>query len=324
MYRVFEALDELSAIVEEARGVPMTAGCVVPRGDVLELIDDIKDAIPAELDDAQDVLDARDSMLHDAKAHADSMVSTATTESESMLNHARAEGDRILSDAKSQADRMVAEARQHSERMVGEAREEAMRLAAAAKREYEASASRAKSEADRLIENGNISYEKAVQEGIKEQQRLVSQNEVVQAANAESTRLVDTAHAEADRLRGECDIYVDNKLAEFEEFLNGTHPFRQPRPPSAPHRGRHPRLRDALKRSFRPIWLLAALAVATAPWRHATRALGFLLWRGTTVPQRNDTRPRRWWSTSRGWVDVREGCSPSVTPCPARRASDWI
>ena len=63
MYRVFEALDELSAIVEEARGVPMTAGCMVPRGDVLELLDDIKDAIPGELDDAQDVLDARDAML---------------------------------------------------------------------------------------------------------------------------------------------------------------------------------------------------------------------------------------------------------------------
>ncbi|MGH3596516.1 MAG: cell division protein SepIVA, partial [Mycobacterium sp.] len=89
MYRVFEALDELGAIVEEARGVPMTAGCVVPRGDVLELIDDIKDAIPGELDDAQDVLDARDSLLHDAKSHADSMVSSATTESDSMLNHAR-------------------------------------------------------------------------------------------------------------------------------------------------------------------------------------------------------------------------------------------
>jgi cell division septum initiation protein DivIVA len=61
-----------------------------------------------------------------------------------------------------------------------------------------------------------------VQEGIKEQQRLVSDNEVVQAATAEATRLIDTAHAESDRLRGECDIYVDNKLAEFEEFLNGT------------------------------------------------------------------------------------------------------
>ena len=45
---------------------------------------------------------------------------------------------------------------------------------------------------------------------------------MVQAANAESTRLIDTAHAEAYRLRGECDIYVDNKLAQFEEYLNGT------------------------------------------------------------------------------------------------------
>jgi len=67
-----------------------------------------------------------------------------------------------------------------------------------------------------------MSYEKAVQEGIKEQQRLVSQTEVVQAANAEATRLIDTAHAESDRLRGECDIYVDNKLAQFEDYLNGT------------------------------------------------------------------------------------------------------
>ena len=54
------------------------------------------------------------------------------------------------------------------------------------------------------------------------QQRLVSQTEVVATASAEATRLVDSAHAEADRLRGECDIYVDSKLAEFEEYLNGT------------------------------------------------------------------------------------------------------
>ena len=47
MYRVFEALDELVAIVEEARAVPMTAGCMVSRGDVLELLDDIKGSIPA-------------------------------------------------------------------------------------------------------------------------------------------------------------------------------------------------------------------------------------------------------------------------------------
>ena len=66
MYRVFEALDELVTIVEEARGVPMTSSCVVPRGDVLELLDDVRDALPAEVDDAQDVLDKRDDLIHGA------------------------------------------------------------------------------------------------------------------------------------------------------------------------------------------------------------------------------------------------------------------
>ena len=44
----------------------------------------------------------------------------------------------------------------------------------------------------------------------------------MQAAHSESARVIDSAHAESDRLRGECDLYVDGKLAEFEEFLSGT------------------------------------------------------------------------------------------------------
>ena len=38
----------------------------------------------------------------------------------------------------------------------------------------------------------------------------------------ESGRIVDEAHAEADRQRGECDAYVDGKLAEFSELLATT------------------------------------------------------------------------------------------------------
>ncbi|MCY4670192.1 MAG: DivIVA domain-containing protein, partial [Rhodococcus sp.] len=89
MYRVFEALDELVAIVEEARGVPMTAGCVVPRGDVLELLDDVRDAIPSELDDAQDVLDHRDKLVGDARANAEKTVSSANAEATSTVEHAQ-------------------------------------------------------------------------------------------------------------------------------------------------------------------------------------------------------------------------------------------
>ena len=95
MYRVFEALDELVAIVEEARGVPMTAGCVVPRGDVLELLDDVRDAIPSELDDAQDVLDHRDKLVGDARANAEKTVSSANAEATSTVENARDDADRL-------------------------------------------------------------------------------------------------------------------------------------------------------------------------------------------------------------------------------------
>src|SRR5258707_13214315 len=115
VYRVFEALDELGAIVEEARGVPMTAGCVVPRGDVLELIDDIKDAIPGELADAQDVLDARDALLRAAKEHSHSIGFTATAASYSPTTDWRAEPDRLLAQANAQDDRIVREARHSSD-----------------------------------------------------------------------------------------------------------------------------------------------------------------------------------------------------------------
>lgn len=222
VYRVFEALDELVAIVEEARSVPMTAGCVVPRGDVLELLDDIKDSIPGELDDAQDVLDQRDSMLDNAREHADTVITKSDEESDAVLSHARAEADRILSEAKAQADRMVDEAGNHGRQLVDEASGEAHRISTSAAREFEAVTGRARAEAQRTIDNANNTYDKSVADGIAEQQRLVSEAEVVAASKSEAERIIDAAHAEADRLRGDCDIYVDEKLAQFEEILTGT------------------------------------------------------------------------------------------------------
>ena len=102
-----------------------------------------------------------------------------------------------------------------------------------------------------MIENGNISYEKAVQEGIKEQQRLVSQTEVVQSANAEATRMIDSAHAEADRLRGECDIYVDSKLAAVRGIPQRHAALGRAWTSSTAHRRGHARLRATrLKRKL--------------------------------------------------------------------------
>ncbi|OLR91572.1 polysaccharide deacetylase family protein [Actinokineospora bangkokensis] len=211
MYKVFEAIDELVTILEEARGVPMTSGCVVPRGDVLELLDEVRDALPAEVDDAQDVLDRKDEIVGGAEHAAEAMLSKARLDAETMLADARAEAERLVADATATADRLIADAQ-----------DEADRTSAAARAEYEDVVGRSRDEADRMIQAGRESYERSVEEGRYEQGRLVSQTEVVQAARAESTRILDAAAAEAARQKADCDAYVDDKLGEFEDLLSHT------------------------------------------------------------------------------------------------------
>ncbi len=211
VYRVFEALDQVVTIVEEARGLPMTSNCVVPRGDVLELLDDVRDAIPAELDDAQDVLDRRDEV-----------VGTAQQEAEQQLSEARTDAERTIADAQQEAQRLLDEAGERAETMVADAQVEAERTVALGRQEYEQLTGRAEAEAERMTEGGWAAYERSVAEGRAEQARLVDDTEVVAAARAESARIVDEANDEADRLRSDCDAYIDRTLGEFEDLLTRT------------------------------------------------------------------------------------------------------
>ena len=208
VYRVFESLDALVTLVEEARGLPMTANCVVPRGDVLELLDDVREALPGELDDAQDVLDRRDEIVAEAEQEAEHTRAGATEDAEQLVAEARAEAQRLVAAARAEAEETVAQARHEAERAVAEGR-----------RQYADLTERARTEAERQAAAGRAAHERFVADGRAEQARLVSQAEVVQAARLEAARIVDTADGEADRLRRDCDAYVDTTLGDLEESL---------------------------------------------------------------------------------------------------------
>ena len=211
MYRVFETLDELVQTVEEAYGVPMTANCMVPRRDVLVLLDELRNAFPAELDDAQDVLDQRDVIISDAEASAAESIAAAEEEAR-----------RIMDEAEDRSRRMVEDAENRAHATVAEAQEEASRRREDADREYRQVTERAAAEAERQVASGNAAYDRSVQDGLAEQERLVSESTVVREANDQARRIIDAAHADSNRLRGECDVYVDDKLAEFEASLSST------------------------------------------------------------------------------------------------------
>lgn len=211
MYRVFEALDEMVQTVEQAYGVPMTANCMVPRNDMLALLDDLRNALPVEIDDAQDVLDQRDEIIRGAEDRAAIIVEDARSEAHATATRAQEEAEAMVVDAENRAHALVAKAEDEADRLVGTAQRDATDMV-----------ERATAEAARLEAKGNESYQRAVDEGLAEQHRLVSDAEVVRRANEEAHRVVDAAHADSNRLRGECDAYVDGKLAEFEESLSAT------------------------------------------------------------------------------------------------------
>ena len=52
---VVERIETAIAMVEEARGVPLSASCVLHRGEILELLDSARAAFPSDLANAREI-----------------------------------------------------------------------------------------------------------------------------------------------------------------------------------------------------------------------------------------------------------------------------
>jgi cell division septum initiation protein DivIVA len=109
---VHAKLDELTAVVENARAMPMSASCVVNRAEVLEHLEEVRRLLPDELAAAERV-------LQDKRA----VVAAGQSEAEEILEAARAERARMVArtdvvrDAAREAQRLLDAARADAERM---------------------------------------------------------------------------------------------------------------------------------------------------------------------------------------------------------------
>ena len=104
-----EKLASAITMIEEARGVPLSASCVVHRGEMLELLDEARSALPTDFSSAQKVISARDAIVEEARLSAEQMISIARedvarmVEQTSIVQIARDEARRILNDARADA-----------------------------------------------------------------------------------------------------------------------------------------------------------------------------------------------------------------------------
>jgi hypothetical protein len=110
-----EKLNAAITLIEEARGVPLSASCVVHRGEILEILDGARVALPTDLDQAIEIISSRDLIIEEARTSAEHMSATARedvarmVEQTAIVQAARDEAQRILDDARALAEEERAE-----------------------------------------------------------------------------------------------------------------------------------------------------------------------------------------------------------------------
>src|SRR2546423_2197532 len=107
-----DRIDEIIALVEGARSVPMSRNCMLDRGELIGLLDQLRQELPTELRRATALLEERDKIL-DAGRH----------EAERIISEGEAEHARLVS-----VNEVTVSAEHESSRIIGEARSEAQRL----------------------------------------------------------------------------------------------------------------------------------------------------------------------------------------------------
>ncbi len=70
VYRLYETVDELTTVIENARSVPMSASCMVPRDHLLDLLDDLRESLPEDVQAAGAIVEQRTEILQQAQAEA--------------------------------------------------------------------------------------------------------------------------------------------------------------------------------------------------------------------------------------------------------------
>ena len=107
---VQQKLDEITATVENARSMPMSASIVVNKSEMAAMLAELREALPTELAQAQQTVEQGDQVVEEARREAERIIAAAHEERSRLVS-----GTDLVVRAQAEADRLLAEARAESE-----------------------------------------------------------------------------------------------------------------------------------------------------------------------------------------------------------------
>lgn len=107
-----DRIDEIIALVENARNVPMSRNCMIDRAEMLALLEQLRTELPNEMRRAVALLEERDKILDAGQREAERMIAEAEAEHHRLVSHnevvvsADREAARIINEARAEAQRL--------------------------------------------------------------------------------------------------------------------------------------------------------------------------------------------------------------------------
>ena len=180
MMQVRQVIEALEQKINTARKVPITGYSMVDGGAILDLIGQLRIALPNAVVQAQDVLSEKDKILADARAEADRTADKADAIYADTVNKANEIRDQIHQEA-DQYDKATREkARQESEAMIADAQ----------------------TRAEAILLNAQ-----------QQAQKMVDENEITRRAQAYAMETRERAEKDADSIYNQACIHTDKMLS---------------------------------------------------------------------------------------------------------------
>ena len=177
---VIAALDQIEDLVESSRTVPLSASIMINKAELLDLLDQAREALPEDL------------------VAADAVVGRADSAAETRIAEANSRASSTLDQANERAAQIIADAEEEAERTRSRADDEATALV-----------SQARSDAEATIADANA-----------QAARIVSTENIVRMAEDRAREIVSEAKRSAASLREGADDYVANSLDELAQLIS--------------------------------------------------------------------------------------------------------
>lgn len=115
---LLEIIDDLAALVENARTSPLSTNVKIDRDQALGLVEELRDSLPTQVARADDVLAEAERTLEGAHRQAEEVLATARARAIELV-----QAEQVVVQAESRAAEIVAEAERQAEKLRADADE---------------------------------------------------------------------------------------------------------------------------------------------------------------------------------------------------------